>query len=176
MNTLPAIETQGLVKRFGDLQAVGGVNLTTHAGEILSLLGPNGAGKSTLISMLSGLLEPSEGDATILGHSIRTDPEAAKACLGVVPQEVALYPDLSARENLVFWGKMYGLRGAALKQRVDEVLDVIDLADRQKDRVDSPTMSGLKFLISFSNNWISVSVCGFTSKLEPIKLPLSKVT
>jgi ABC-2 type transport system ATP-binding protein len=136
MNTLPAIETQGLVKRFGDLQAVGDVSLTAHSGEILSLLGPNGAGKSTLISMLSGLLEPSEGDATILGHSIRTEPEAAKACLGVVPQEVALYPDLSARENLVFWGKMYGLRGGPLKQRVDEVLEIIGLADRQKDRVD----------------------------------------
>ncbi len=136
MDTIPAIETQGLVKRFGDLQAVRGVSLTVRAGEILSLLGPNGAGKSTIISMLSGLLEPNEGDALILGHSIRREPEAAKACLGVVPQEVALYPDLSARENLVFWGKMYGLRGGALKQRVDEVLDVIGLAGRQKDRVD----------------------------------------
>lgn len=136
MNTLSAIETQSLVKRFGDLQAVDGVSLTAHAGEILSLLGPNGAGKSTIISMLSGLLEPNEGDALIVGHSIRREPEAAKGCLGVVPQEVALYPDLSARENLVFWGKMYGLRGATLKQRVDEVLDVIGLTERQKDRVD----------------------------------------
>jgi len=136
MEPTAAIEVQGLVKRFGDLQAVQGVSLTVQAGEIFSLLGPNGAGKSTIISMLSGLLEPNEGDALILGHSIRREPEAAKACLGVVPQEVALYPDLSARENLVFWGKMYGLRGAALKQRVDEVLDVIGLADRQKDRVD----------------------------------------
>jgi ABC-2 type transport system ATP-binding protein len=136
MDTIPAIETQGLVKRFGDLEAVRGVSLTAHTGEILSLLGPNGAGKSTIISMLSGLLEPNEGDALIMGHSIRREPPAAKACLGVVPQEVALYPDLSARENLVFWGKMYGLRGGALKQRVDEVLDVIGLADRQRDRLD----------------------------------------
>lgn len=135
MDTIPAIEIQGLVKRFGDLEAVRGVSLTARAGEILSLLGPNGAGKSTIISMLSGLLQPNEGDALILGHSIRREPEEAKACLGVVPQEVALYPDLSARENLVFWGKMYGLRGTALKQRVDEVLDVIGLAERQKDRV-----------------------------------------
>ncbi len=131
-----AIEIQNLHKRFGDLQAVQGVSLTAQAGEILSLLGPNGAGKSTTISIISGLLEPNEGDALVLGHSIRRAPAAAKACLGVVPQDIALYPDLSARENLIFWGKMYGLRGAALKQRVDEVLDIIGLADRQKGRVD----------------------------------------
>jgi len=136
MDTTAAIEMQGLFKRFGDLQAVQDVSLAAQAGEILSLLGPNGAGKSTVISMLSGLLEPTAGDALILGHSIRTEPEAAKVRLGVVPQDVALYPDLSARENLIFWGKMYGLRGPALKHRVDEVLDVIGLADRQKDRVD----------------------------------------
>jgi ABC-2 type transport system ATP-binding protein len=120
---------------FGDLQAVDGVQFSAQQGEILSLLGPNGAGKSTTISMLSGLLAPTSGDATIMGHSILTAPEAAKACLGVVPQDIALYPDLSARENLEFWGKMYGLRGAALKRRVDEVLEIISLADRQKDAV-----------------------------------------
>jgi ABC-2 type transport system ATP-binding protein len=85
--------------------------------------------------MLSGLLAPTDGDACIMGHSIIKEPEAAKKSLGVVPQDIALYPDLSARENLVFWGKMYGLRGAALKQRVDEVLEVIGLTDRQKDHV-----------------------------------------
>ncbi len=131
-----AIEMQNLHKRFGDLHAVQGVSLTVQAGEILSLLGPNGAGKSTIISMLSGLLQPTEGDALVMGHSIRREPEAAKACLGVVPQDIALYPDLSARENLLFWGKMYGLRGAALKKRVDEVLEIIGLVDRQKGRVD----------------------------------------
>ncbi len=131
-----AIEMQNLHKRFSDLQAVQGVSLTAQAGEILSLLGPNGAGKSTTISMLSGLLAPTEGDALVMGHSIRREPEAAKACLGVVPQDIALYPDLSARENLLFWGKMYGLRGAALQRRVDEVLEIIGLADRQKGRVD----------------------------------------
>jgi len=130
-----AIEVKNLKKSFGELQAVAGVEFAAGQGEILSLLGPNGAGKSTTISMLSGLLAPSDGDATIMGHSIRTAPEAAKASLGVVPQDIALYPDLSARENLVFWGKMYGLRGAALKTRVDEVLDIIGLADRQKDFV-----------------------------------------
>ena len=132
MNNGFAIEAQGLKKSFGELQAVKGVNFRAAKGEILSLLGPNGAGKSTTISMLSGLLHPDDGDACIEGHSIRHDARDARAALGVVPQDIAIYPDLSARENLVFWGKMYGLRGAALKQRVDEVLNIIGLADRQK--------------------------------------------
>jgi ABC-2 type transport system ATP-binding protein len=135
MNTGNAIEVLGLHKHFGALPAVQGVSLNVRAGEILSLLGPNGAGKSTTISMLAGLLQPDSGDALIMGHSIRREPAAAKAALGVVPQDIALYPDLSARENLEFWGKMYGLRGARLKARVDEVLAVIGLADRQRDHV-----------------------------------------
>src|SRR5512143_541780 len=132
MNNGFAIEAQNLRKSFGDLQAVKGVNFHAEKGEILSLLGPNGAGKSTTISMLCGLLHPDEGDACIEGHSIRHAAKEARAALGVVPQEIAIYPDLSARENLVFWGKMYGLRGAALKRRVDEVLNIIGLTDRQK--------------------------------------------
>jgi ABC-2 type transport system ATP-binding protein len=128
-----AIEVKSLYKSFGNLQAVQGASFSAEEGEVLSLLGPNGAGKSTTISMLSGLLEPTQGEAAIMGHSLRSDAEAAKACLGVVPQEIALYPDLSARENLLFWGKMYGLRGTALNQRVNEVLEIIGLADRQKD-------------------------------------------
>ena len=135
-----AIEVKNLKKSFGDLQAVQGVEFSAQKGEILSLLGPNGAGKSTTISMLSGLLAPTSGDATIMGHSIRSDAQAAKASLGVVPQDIALYPDLSARENLEFWGKMYGLRGTALKTRVDEALAIIGLTDRQKDHVG--TFSG----------------------------------
>jgi len=130
-----AIEVNNLKKSFGDFQAVQDANFKAESGEVLSLLGPNGAGKSTTISMLSGLLAPTGGDASIMGHSVTKEPEAAKKSLGVVPQDIALYPDLSARENLVFWGKMYGLRGAELKSRVDEVLEVIGLADRQKDHV-----------------------------------------
>lgn len=130
-----AIEVKNLKKSFGDLHAVRGVDFAAAQGEILSLLGPNGAGKSTTISMLCGLLSPNEGEAAIMGHSVTREPKAAKSCLGVVPQDIALYPDLSARENLVFWGKMYGLRGAALQQRVDEVLEIIGLSDRQKDHV-----------------------------------------
>jgi ABC-2 type transport system ATP-binding protein len=133
--THKAIEVHNLQKTFGDFHAVKGATFAAEAGEVLSLLGPNGAGKSTTISMLSGLLAPTGGEACIMGHSVTREPEAAKKSLGVVPQDIALYPDLSARENLVFWGKMYGLRGAVLKSRVDEVLEVIGLADRQKDHV-----------------------------------------
>ena len=138
-----AIEVKNLKKSFGDLQAVQDASFNADSGEVLSLLGPNGAGKSTTISMISGLLAPTDGDASIMGHSVTKEPEAAKASLGVVPQDIALYPDLSARENLIFWGKMYGLRGAALKSRVDEVLEIIGLADRQKDYV-SKFSGGMK--------------------------------
>jgi ABC-2 type transport system ATP-binding protein len=130
-----AIEVLDLYKSFGSLRAVDGVTFTIQPGEIFSLLGPNGAGKTTTISMLSCLLHPDKGDARILGHSISTDPMGVKSVLGVVPQEVALYHDLSARENLSFWGRMYGLRGPALKTRVDEVLEIIGLTDRARDRV-----------------------------------------
>ena len=137
-----AIEVRSLHKSFGSLQAVQGASFSVETGEVFSLLGPNGAGKSTTISMLSGLLAPTQGDAFIMGHSVVKEAESAKACLGVVPQDIALYPDLSARENLDFWGKMYGLRGAALKTRVDEVLEIIGLVERQKDHVAK--FSGLK--------------------------------
>jgi ABC-2 type transport system ATP-binding protein len=132
-----AIEVNSLQKSFGAFKAVQGVTFSACQGEVLSLLGPNGAGKSTTISMLSGLLAPNSGDAAIMGHSILSDPAGAKACLGVVPQDIALYPDLSARENLAFWGKMYGLRGALLRERIDETLQIIGLSDRQKDKVGS---------------------------------------
>jgi len=135
MNQEFAIEVKNLKKSFGDLQAVAGVNFQVRSGEIFSLLGPNGAGKTTTISMLSTLLRPDEGDALVMGHSLRNDTMGVKSVLGVVPQDIALYEDLSARENLIFWGKMYGLRGAGLQKRVDEVLEIIGLVDRQKGRV-----------------------------------------
>jgi ABC-2 type transport system ATP-binding protein len=130
-----AIEVLDLRKSFGENRAVQGVSFEVKQGEIFSLLGPNGAGKTTTISMLSCLLRPDGGDARIMGHSIGTDGMGVKAVLGVVPQEIALYEDLTARENLTFWGKMYGLRGAALKSRVNEVLEVIGLSDRAGERV-----------------------------------------
>jgi len=143
MNSNRAIQVLDLHKNFGDVYAVQGVSFHVQAGEIFSLLGPNGAGKSTIISMLSCLLEPTKGDALVMGHSILREPMAVKKAIGVVPQEIALYEDLSARENLNFWGKMYGLRGAALRQRVDEVLEVIGLTERQKGRV-SKFSGGMK--------------------------------
>jgi ABC-2 type transport system ATP-binding protein len=135
VNVTSAIQVQDLHKDFGEVYAVQGISFDVRAGEIFSLLGPNGAGKSTTISMLSCLLAPTKGDALVMGHSIQREQMAVKAVIGVVPQEIALYEDLSARENLSFWGKMYNLRGAALQQRVDEVLDIVGLADRQKGRV-----------------------------------------
>lgn len=132
---MKAINVQSLYKSFGEIQAVQGASFEANQGEIISLLGPNGAGKTTTISMLSTLLRPDQGDAFIFGHSVVKDPMAVKELLGVVPQEIALYEDLSARENLNFWGKMYGLRGTTLKTRVSEVLETIGLSDRQNDRV-----------------------------------------
>ena len=130
-----AIQVQDRHKSFGEVQAVRGVSFDVQQGEIFSLLGPNGAGKTTTISMLATLLRPDQGDALIMGHSILKAPMEVKAALGFVPQEIALYEDLSARENLVFWGKMYGLRGAVLRKRVDEVLETIGLSDRAGGRV-----------------------------------------
>jgi ABC-2 type transport system ATP-binding protein len=131
----PILEVQNLVKKFGDLIAVDGVSFDIQEGEVFSLLGPNGAGKTTTISMLSCLLEPTSGDAIIGGHSITREALEVKRIIGVVPQEIALYEDLSARENLTFWGQMYGLGRRVLKTRVTEVLEQIGLADRAKDRI-----------------------------------------
>jgi ABC-2 type transport system ATP-binding protein len=133
--SMNAIEVKNLFKAYGEVKAVDGAEFNVQQGEIFSLLGPNGAGKTTTISMLSCLLRPDAGDALILGHSILKDAMGVKSVLGVVPQEIALYEDLSARENLNFWGKMYGLRGGALKARVDEVLEVIGLTDRAREFV-----------------------------------------
>lgn len=136
------VEINDLTKTFKrsdgtEIQAVKGIDLEIYKGEIFSLLGPNGAGKTTMISMISGLIEPTAGDAKIGGYSIREQPLKAKQLLGVIPQEVALYPQLTARQNLDFFGKMYGLWGNQLNRRVDEVLAFIGLADRQNDRVDT---------------------------------------
>ncbi len=135
MNGEIAISVKGLSKQFDDLIAVDSISMEVARGEIFSLLGPNGAGKSTTISMLSCLQKPSSGNAWVVGHSILDDPQGVKASIGVVPQEVAIYDDLTARENLTFWGRMYGLSAGSLKHRVDEVLDLIGLVERQKDRV-----------------------------------------
>jgi ABC-2 type transport system ATP-binding protein len=134
------LEVKNLVKKYGDLTAVKGISFEIQKGEIFSLLGPNGAGKTTTISMISGLLEPTTGDAFIGGFSIIRQPLEAKRLLGVVPQEIALYPTLSARQNLEFFGCMYGLRGKDLACRIDAMLDFVELSDRQHDRIE--TFSG----------------------------------
>jgi len=130
-----AIQVTDLHKDFGEVYAVRGISFDVQQAEIFSLLGPNGAGKTTTISILSCLLSPTKGDALVMGHSVLREQMAVKDAIGVVPQELALYEDLSARENLTFWGKMYGLRGAELSARVDQVLELTGLSERQKGRV-----------------------------------------
>ncbi len=130
------VEVRGLVKRFGELAAVDDVSFAIEQGEIFGLLGPNGAGKTTTISMVSCLIDPTAGSITVDGNEVATAPGAVKSTLGVVPQEIALYPTLSAQENLAFWGQMYGLSGGALKSAVAEALELAGLADRAKERVE----------------------------------------
>jgi len=123
------------VKRFGDLTAVNDVSFEIEEGETYGLLGPNGAGKTTSISMIAGLLEPDGGSVQVDGTRITTRTTTGKANIGLVPQELAIYPDLTAAENLSFFGKLYGGGGAELQERVDQVLEVIGLTDRKDDLV-----------------------------------------
>ena len=133
---MPSIlEVHALTKTYGDFSAVKAISFDIRDGEIFSLLGPNGAGKTTTISVLSTLYAPTSGDALIAGHSVTKDPMAVRQVIGVVPQELALYDDLSARENLAFWGQMYNLGGKALKTRVAEVLEQIGLTEKADQRV-----------------------------------------
>jgi len=123
-----AIHARELTKHYGHYPAVGGVSFEVASGEIFGLLGPNGAGKTTLISMLATLLSPTSGSANVAGFDIETETRDVKKSIGLVPQEIALYPQLSARDNLRFFGQMYGLTGRVLRRRVDEVLDIVQLA------------------------------------------------
>jgi len=129
------IEAKGIKKYYKKVRAVDGIDLEIRQGEILGILGPNGAGKSTAISVISSLIRPDEGDVFFKGESILKNPAAIRQVMGIVPQEVALYPDLSAAENLKFFGKLYGLRGEKLKTRMQEVLDLLELNGRAKDAV-----------------------------------------
>ncbi len=131
------VQTNDLYKSFDEVEAVKGISFEIGRGEIFSLLGPNGAGKTTTISMLSCLLAPSKGTASVDGHSVLTEAKRVKEIIGVVPQEIALYPTLSARENLAFWGKMYGLRGAPLKESIENVLDVAGLSERADAKIET---------------------------------------
>ncbi len=138
---MPAIlEVDNLVKKYGDHEVVKGVSFSVEEGEVFGLLGPNGAGKTQTISMLTGVVEPTSGTARIGGYDIRRQMGAVKKINGLVPQDLALYPTLSARANLNFFGRIYGLHGQALKERVEDVLRIVSLTDRADDIVD--TFSG----------------------------------
>ena len=126
------LECADLRKAYGDVVAVDGVGFTIGAGETYGLLGPNGAGKTTTISMIAGLLEKDGGTAVVSGREVTTTGTEAKAAIGLVPQDLAIYPDLTARENLRFFGKLYGI-GEDLGKRIDEVLEIIELTDRADD-------------------------------------------
>ena len=127
------LEVIDLRKVFKDNVAVNDVNMYLGRGESVGLVGPNGAGKSTTIAMISTLIRPTSGDVKLNGASVLVDAAPMRAVLGVVPQEVALYPELSAQENLEFFGSLYGLRGKELAAAVDDALELVGLSDRRKD-------------------------------------------
>jgi ABC-2 type transport system ATP-binding protein len=129
------VEVQNVVKTFGEHEAVKGVSFTIGKGEIFGLLGPNGAGKSTTINMMCGYLEPTSGDTLIDGRSITREPLAVKRDIGVVPQEIALYKDLTSLENLEFFGEIYGLPKKERRARAEEVLRFVGLYERRKEPV-----------------------------------------
>jgi len=142
------IEVKDLQKSYGDLVAVDKVSFSVRPGKVFGLLGPNGAGKSTTISCLSGLLKPTAGSITVDGFDMAGDAVKAKASLGIVPQELAIYEDLSARDNLAYWGAAYGLKGSGLKQRVDHMLNRIGLTDRADD-LPKEYSGGMKRRLNF---------------------------
>jgi ABC-2 type transport system ATP-binding protein len=140
--------TEHLVKQYGDLTAVDDVSFRAEKGTVFGLLGPNGAGKSTTINCISGLLSPTSGHISVAGHDIAKDGKAARKSLGIVPQEIALYEDLPAIDNLRYWGKAYGMGGKNLESRVAEVLDYVGLADRAKD-LPKTFSGGMKRRLNF---------------------------
>ena len=131
------IIVRDLEKDYGENHAVNGITFSIARGEIFGLLGPNGAGKSTTLSMLAGLIAPTRGQIAFDSLDLSSHLGAVKHRIGMVPQELALYPSLSAWDNLIFWGQIYGLRGATLKQRIAEVVDIVQLADRVRDPVNT---------------------------------------
>jgi len=143
------IEINNLTKTFGNLTAVDTINLKAKSGEIFGLLGPNGAGKSTTINCISGLVSPTEGSININGFNASSQSVKAKQSLGLVPQELALYEDLSAHENLVFWGSAYQLSGNILEHRIQQVLTDVGLESRQKEPVKQFS-GGMKRRLNFA--------------------------
>lgn len=134
------LQAENIKKAYGKKTIVKGISFSLRKGESIGLLGPNGAGKSTTISMISGLVPLDGGEITVGGYVIGKDTNKAKQKIGIVPQEIALYPTLTAQENLVFWGKMYGLTHGEAKKRSAEVLEYVGLTERAKDKIE--TFSG----------------------------------
>jgi ABC-2 type transport system ATP-binding protein len=133
----PILQVRDLDKSYGETHAVRGVSFQVARGEIFGLLGPNGAGKTTTISMITGLLQPTSGQIVVDGLDLQTDTNAVKAKLGLVPQELALYPTLSARDNLDFFGRIYGLGGKKLRERIAAVLELAGLTERADEPIDN---------------------------------------
>lgn len=133
----PILEVQHLEKKYGDHTVVKGIDFEVEDGEVFGLLGPNGAGKTQTISMITGVIEPTGGTARVAGRDILQDQNMVKQMIGLVPQDLALYPTLSARANLNFFGRIYGLRGKDLKERVEDVLHVVALTDRADEPVEN---------------------------------------
>ena len=131
------VELKNVTKRYNDKLVVDNLSFSIKEGEIFGLLGPNGAGKSTTISIIVGLIKNDGGEIIINGYSINSNPSLAKKSIGLVPQDIALYKNLSAVDNLRFWGTLYGLQGKELKNRIDEALEVTGLADRKKEKINN---------------------------------------
>jgi ABC-2 type transport system ATP-binding protein len=143
------IEVEQLRKSFGSLAAVDGVSFTARPGEIFGLLGPNGAGKTTTIGCISGLLAPTAGTVRIMGHDIVKDGPAARRAIGVAPQEIALFEEVSAVENLRYWGGAQGMRGPLLRERMQKVLELTGLSDRAQEPVKRYS-GGMKRRLNFA--------------------------
>ncbi len=123
------IEVQGISKRFGQVEAVRSVSFTARDGRITGLLGPNGAGKSTTLRVLYTVLRPDQGSARIGGHDVRDSALAVRRVMGALPHGAGLYPQLTARENIAYYGRLHGLAGAALKSRVDGIIDLLEIGE-----------------------------------------------
>ena len=129
------LDIKHLRKSFGSLVAVDGVSFSVERGQLVGLLGPNGAGKTTTVSMIAGLITPEQGEVLVDGARLSGDTDPKKRRIGLVPQDLALYDELSARANLRFFGALYGLSGAALDRAISSTLELVGLADRVNDRV-----------------------------------------
>lgn len=144
------ITVSNLKKKYDSVEALKGISFEIKEGEFFGLLGPNGAGKTTTISIMSTILEPNEGNVSIAGFDLKKNPTACKRNIGVVPQEIALYNELSAYENLLFWGSLYDVPKTELKTRIDETLKLFGLLDRKNDKVKTYS-GGMKRRINIAS-------------------------